>query len=46
MAIVESIDDDGTIHLLESNWDNDELVHRRTIKPSDSKILGYYRPTG
>jgi len=46
MAIVESVDDDGTIHLLESNWNNDELVHRRTIKPSDSKILGYYRPTG
>lgn len=46
MAIVESVDDDWTIHLLESNWNNDKLVHRRTIKPSDSKILGYYRPTG
>lgn len=46
MAIVESVDDDGTIHLLESNWDNDEKVHRRTIKPSNSQILGYYRPTG
>lgn len=46
MAIVESVDDDGTIHLLESNWNNDELVHRRTIKPNNSQILWYYRPTG
>lgn len=45
MAIVESVDDDGTLHLLESNWNNDELVHRRTISPNDSKILWYYRPT-
>lgn len=46
MAIVESVDDDGTLHLLESNWNNDELVHRRTVKPWDKTILGYYRPTG
>ena len=46
MAIVESIDDDWTIHLLESNHDWDQLVHRRPISPKDSKILGYYRPTG
>lgn len=46
MAIVESVDDDGTLHLLESNWNNDELVHRRTVKPWDNSILGYYRPTG
>lgn len=46
MAIVESVDDDGTLHLLESNWNNDELVHRRTVSPNDKSILGYYRPTG
>ena len=46
MAIVESVDDDGTLHLLESNWNNDELVHRRTVNPWDKSILGYYRPTG
>lgn len=46
MAIVESVDDDGTIHLLESNWNWDELVHRRTVKPWDKSILWYYRPTG
>lgn len=46
MAIVESVDDDGTLHLLESNWDNDELVHRRTVKPNDNSIIWYYRPTG
>ena len=46
MAIVESVDDDGTIHLLESNWNWDEQVHRRTIKPWDKSILWYYRPTG
>ena len=46
MAIVESVDDDGTIHLLESNWNWDEQVHRRTVKPWDKSILGYYRPTG
>ena len=46
MAIVEWIDDDGTIHLLESNWGGDEQVHRRTISPKDKRILGYYRPTG
>jgi surface antigen len=45
MAIVEWIDDDGTIHLLESNWNGDEQVHRRTISPNDKKILGYYRPS-
>ena len=45
MAIVESVDDDGTLHLLESNWNNDELVHRRTVSPNDKSILGYYRPT-
>lgn len=46
MAIVEWIDDDGTIHLLESNWGGDENVHRRTISPNDKRILGYYRPSG
>ena len=46
MAIVESVDDDGTIHLLESNWNWDEQVHRRTVKPWDKSILWYYRPTG
>jgi len=45
MAIVESVDDDGTLHLLESNRNNDELVHRRTVSPNDKSILGYYRPT-
>lgn len=45
MAIVSSIDDDWTIHLLESNWDGDEKVHTtRTVKPWDKSILWYYRP--
>lgn len=45
MAIVSSIDDDWTIHLLESNWNDDEKVHTtRTLKPWDSRILWYYRP--
>ena len=45
MAIVSSIDDDWTIHLLESNWNDDQKVHTtRTLKPWDSRIFGYYRP--
>lgn len=44
IAIVEGVDDDGTIHLLESNWGWDEKVHRRTIKPWDKSILWYYSP--
>lgn len=46
MAIVSSVDDNWTIHLLESNWNWDEKVHTtRTVKPWDSQILGYYRPS-
>lgn len=44
IAIVESVDDDWTMHILESNWWWDEKVHRRTVKPWDSSILGYYSP--
>ncbi len=44
IAIVESVDDDWTMHILESNWWGDEKVHRRTVKPWDSSILGYYSP--
>lgn len=44
IAIVESVDDDWTMHILESNWGWDEKVHRRTVKPWDSSILGYYSP--
>ena len=45
MAIVSSIDDDWTIHLLEANWNDDHKVHTtRTVKPWDSRILWYYRP--
>lgn len=47
IAIVSSVDDDGTIHLLESNWNGDEKVHTtRTIKPGQKWVYGYYRPTG
>ena len=45
MAIVSSIDDDWTIHLLEANWNDDHKVHTtRTVKPWDKSILWYYRP--
>lgn len=46
IAIVSAVDDDGTIHLLESNWNNDELVHTtRTIKPWQKWVYGFFRPT-
>ena len=46
IAIVSSVDDDGTVHLLESNRDSDEKVHTtRTIKPWQSGVYGFYRPT-
>jgi len=40
VAIVESVNPDGTLNVVESNWNLDGKVDHRTISPKD--VAGYY----
>ncbi len=42
VAVVEKINNDGTINVVESNWNNDGRITRRTIDPGS--VYGYYVP--
>jgi hypothetical protein len=50
VGIVESIDPDGTLHIVDSNYsnNNDETIRRDTISPNDpryAQIVGFYDPS-
>lgn len=43
VAIVESVNNDGTVNVVEANWKGDRTVGRRKVSEKD--IDGYYVPT-
>lgn len=45
IALIESVNPDGTLNISESNLKDDEKISRRTISPSDPAISGYYNKT-
>lgn len=45
IALVESVNPDGSLNIVESNLKNDMKVTRRTISASDPAIHGYYNNT-
>jgi hypothetical protein len=42
VAVIESVNADGTLNVVESNWGKDHKIDRRVVDPS--KVDGYYLP--
>lgn len=45
IASIESVNQDGTLNIVESNLNGDNKVTRRTIRANDSAISGFYNNT-
>jgi hypothetical protein len=45
IAAIESVNQDGTMNIVESNLKNDNKVTRRTIPANDPVIHGFYNNT-
>ena len=45
IAAIESVNQDGTMNIVESNLNGDNKVTRRTISINDKNISGFYNNT-
>ena len=45
IAAIESVNQDGTMNIVESNLNGDNKVTRRTIPINDKNISGFYNNT-